>query len=161
MNQDKSVILVVMQSGAGWPSFLDACRQITPNTVVVAQLSDESSRCLLDRIQARIANLQREGRSIRVAVIALCTEGTQVAEQRELARVVLDAMGHADSEERELSLLAPAVQPSERHAWLELAGALATAGAPAGVAVRVRFDDVDKPSVAQARSMALPLAASL
>jgi hypothetical protein len=147
MTQGSEITVVVMERGADWPACIDACRRVTPDTVIIAQGDDEAPPALTRRVEARLAALAREVRPVRAAVIAMSRSGDLAAfdSRSRLARSLLRAL-NATAAEGTLWLCGSAAMPdSARHHLIALAGTLTSMLGSSGVGIAVRFADRARP----------------
>ena len=143
MRRESDIAVIVMERGAVWPSCVDACRRITPDTVILAQDDDESCEMLGRRVRARLEALRREGRPVRAGVVAVSRRAdAETFESRaSVARSLLRALDES-MEVGTLWLSAPhGIPEAARHHLIALAGTLTGLAGASDVVVAVRFAD--------------------
>jgi len=135
--------MVVMERGAGWPACIEACRRITPDTMVIAQDDEELPDAFARRVQARLAALAREVRPVRAAVIAMSRAASSaVLEARSrLASSLLRALNEAPAEGTLWLCGTVAMPDPARHHLIALAGTLTSLLGTSDVGIAVRFAD--------------------
>lgn len=140
-NSGDLMSIVVLEAGAGWPTWLADYQRLAPNAVVIAQASAETSDVFESRVLHRIAEAaSAKWLRVRVGVIVSADRPghDRGALRRSVARALLKAMG--TSQEAELVLAGDGEElDASRHELFELAGSLCEELGGALVNVRVRF----------------------
>ena len=132
------VVLVVMEPGSAWPSWVDG--RAGGDTIVVAQARDVPPVELTERVVERLAVLELSGRQATLAVLAVTnwpSEATALA-RRDIGRALVEHLRQAAPGSLILSHSEQA-NTEARARLLELAGAIARDGGNRTTSVSVRF----------------------
>jgi hypothetical protein len=132
--------VVVLEAGSPWPPWLGEYQKHAPNSVVIAQSTEEKAREFAQRIARRMAEIAVGDAAIHVAL--LVSNGTldeaSVTARKQMCESMLRVM--VQMRRGELVLAAGANAGDDlRHELFALAGTLCDDLAGAQVNVRVRF----------------------
>jgi hypothetical protein len=144
---ETGVALVALEAGASWPSWLGKPHPRTPNTVVEAQLVEESAGEYATRVLHRVARGGAGTGPLKLGLIATNGDSSEAATaaRSKIARGLCAAMNQNGG--GELLLVADGTMTEDaRHSLLALAGTLIDQLGFGGVGVRVRFPDTERES---------------
>jgi hypothetical protein len=131
--------VVVLEEGAGYPSWIAEYQRRAPNCVVIAHNDGESMEELTARVVRRLPELNGE---LRVGIVACAAsvEPSHLAMREQLCRTLLSALNPKGGGE---VVLAASLAGSDgsKHAIFELAGALCDDLRGSNRVVRVRFSN--------------------
>jgi hypothetical protein len=68
-NQSTNVSMVIAERGSEWSSWAEQLRKVCPEVVVMQQLKGETVATFAHRVRARVADLERAGRTLHEAAI--------------------------------------------------------------------------------------------
>lgn len=134
---DSRSSIVIIEAGAGWPSWITDYQRIAPNAAVVAQSANEDPEAFRTRVLHRVDELARRPGKLSVGVV-LCVENA-TAEQHVTREIVSRALASALSSTGDLVLAAIEGRESFKHELFALAGELCENDSGKRVNVRVRF----------------------
>ena len=136
---DNQSSIVVLESGAGFPSWIAECQRTTPNSIVIAQSIDAGVTGFVTRALTRIDDFTRSSCELRVAVVVCNAElaSEQLAARYRICQRLLAALDR--SRPSELVLAIGDGPEASRHALMSLAGDLCEAVSGSTINVRVRF----------------------
>jgi hypothetical protein len=137
--------VVVLELGSSWPTWLAEYQQHAPDSLVVAQSSDEPGAAFAQRVERKVQELT--GRDVAIHAGLLVCNGAldepSSAARRRMGSALLSVM--LKKQRGELVLAGDnAAAPDVRQELFALAGTLCEGlqGASLKVSVRVRFDTV-------------------
>jgi hypothetical protein len=136
-DQESRTSIVVIEAGAGWPSWITEYQQRAPNASVVAQTASEPIEALRARALHRLEELKRGPGRLGVGIL-LCTERPNEelrACRREVAHAIVEALAGSGD------LVLAAIEGGEafQQELFVLAGELCEDDSVPRVNVRVRF----------------------
>lgn len=140
LNDETGVALVALEAGASWPAWLGKPHPRTPNTVVEAQLAEETPEEYATRVLHRIARGDLGTGGLKMGLVATNGDnsGEALIARANIARALCAAMNRDGG--GELLLVADGnVEDESRHGLLALAGTLIDELGGRSVNVRVRF----------------------
>ena len=132
--------VVVLEAGSSWPPWLGEYQKHAPNSVVVAQSSEERGRDFAQRIKRRMDEIAMGDAAIHVALLVSngALDEASVAARKQMCASLLRVM--VSKRQGELVLAADARAGDElRHELFALAGTLCDELGGTQVNVRVRF----------------------
>ena len=135
--------VVVLELGATWPPWLAEYRQHAPNSVVIAQLSNECRTDFARRISRRVAEIGVRDAAIHAGLLVSngALDSESVAARRNICLAMLRLM--LQERHGELVLAADSATGDDvRHELFAIAGTLCDELRGTDVTVRVRFDTV-------------------
>ncbi len=131
--------IVVLEVAAGFPQWVAECQRRAPNSIVIAQVADDSALGFVTRTIGRIEEFARGSCTLKVAVV-VCNgelESEQLAARYRICRKLLAALDRETPSE--LILAGSASTDESKHAILSLAGDLCDVVGSPNISVRVRF----------------------
>lgn len=157
-DSDDLMSIVVLESGAAWPSWLTEYQRLAPNSVVIAQASTESPELFQARVLRRLEEptLHDPASRVRVGVLVASDDPGQQrrALRQNVAQGLLKAMAKVDDGELVLAGESDELNHS-RHELFALAGELCKELGGRRINVRVRFTSA-KSGVMRSISAATP-----
>jgi hypothetical protein len=144
MNQDVDNMLcvVVLESGATWPAWINEYQAVAPNSVVIAQAPEETAEQFGVRAGHRLQEAKAGRTTLRVAVVVTgsSSDAATLAQRHGVCRQLVHAM--AGSERADLVLAGDGGGSDQsRHELFALAGALCDELRGSELTVRVRFSE--------------------
>jgi len=137
--KEKTVCMVIMERGAGWPVFAADLQRGTGGSLVEVQADEESYRQFSMRVQRRVQSVAQSGQSVQVIIVAASrdSEPSDSARRSELVSKVSRKM----APDGELFLTAQCGESDEliRAELFDLAGVICE---KEPVSVRVRFSEL-------------------
>jgi hypothetical protein len=89
-SDSEAITILVLESGASWPSWGTGLRLRAPNAVVEAQLDGESVASFEERVVERLARLRDHGERVLAAGYACgLSDGSRTEGRKEISRVLL------------------------------------------------------------------------
>jgi hypothetical protein len=143
----EEVVLVIMEHGSTWPSWVEECRTRTPDAIVIAQQNDEAPAELALRVMHRLGVLEARGRTVATSVLA-AGDGSddEIFEARcRVARALLDHMSSQGSSGGLVFAGHGAGYAEGRHELMSLAGTLMDQLAGTELSIGLRFGYADAP----------------
>jgi hypothetical protein len=136
--KDTRSSVVIIEAGAGWPTWITDYQRRAPNAAVVAQSATDPIDAFRQRVVRRVAEVATQQQSLHVGIL-VCGEGQEperVAVRREICRTIVNALDSKGD-----FVLAANEDCDERfkHELLDLVGELAEERAGSHINVRVRF----------------------
>lgn len=143
----EQVVLVIMEHGAAWPSWVEECRTQTPDAIVISQQGDETPAELALRVFRRLQALEARGRSVATSVLA-AGDGSddEVFEAR--CRVARALLGHMSVQGQSGGLVFAGHEAGDaqgRHELMSLAGLLMDQLAGTDLSIGLRFGQPAEP----------------
>jgi hypothetical protein len=131
--------IVVLENGAGFPSWVAECQRKAPNSIVIAQSASSEASEFAVRAMTRIRDFTRSNSLPRVAILVCNPEldAEQLAARYRISRCLLASLDR--NAPCELVLAIGDAHESSRHAILSLAGDLCEVVGSSSISVRVRF----------------------
>ncbi len=133
--------IVVLEVAAGFPQWVAECQRRAPNSIVIAQVADDSAKGFVSRTIARVEEFTRGSCTLKVAIVVCNSElqNEQLAARYRICRKLLEELDR--DAPSELILATSGGAEDSKHAILSLAGDLCEAVGSPNVSVRVRFGD--------------------
>ena len=148
MYQDRhnssSVLVAVMEHGSVWPDCIQHCRRLTPDSVIIAQSTDETPSALAQRVLGKVAALESQGRHVSTGAIAAAStpSDSMTTARVQIALGLLRSMCQGAPGQGKLCLVgSELMKPEARHQLMALAGMLMSSVASPPPAIDVRFTD--------------------
>lgn len=138
----EQVVLVIMEQGSDWPSWVDECRTRTPDAIVIAQQYDELPAELALRVMRRLQGLEASGRTVATSVLA-AGEGSDDETFEARCRVARALLTHMSSQGSSGGLVFAgrgAGDDEARHELMALAGTLMDQLTGTDLSIGLRFD---------------------
>ena len=136
--KDTRSSVVIIEAGAGWPTWISEYQRRAPHAAVVAQAASDPIDVFRERVVQRIGEIAAKHQALHVGIL-VCGDGQepeQSAVRREICRTIVNVLDSKGD-----FVLAANEDCDERfkHELLSLAGELCEEGAGTHVNVRVRF----------------------
>lgn len=130
--------VVIIEAGAGWPSWITEYQRRAPNAAVVAQSATDPLDAFRERVVRRVGELVIQHKALHVGIL-VCGEAQEAersAVRRQIGRAIVNALDTTGD-----FVLAANEDCDERfkHELLSLAGELCEERAGTHINVRVRF----------------------
>lgn len=135
--------VVVLELGSSWPPWLAEYQKHAPNSVVIAQSSDESGADFAQRISRKMDEIGSREAAIHAGLLVSngATDPASLAARERICSALLRVM--LQKQRGELVLAADVTAGDDvRHELFALAGTLCDELRGTAVSVRVRFDTV-------------------
>jgi hypothetical protein len=138
--EERELLLIVVEPGSQWPTWVENCRKVTPDTVVIVGSHDDTPAELASRTMRRIAALEAHGKRVRTGVLATGDETSDeiYASRSLIARSLLSHMRQAGFG-RLLFAAADQMASETRHDLLALTGTLTDQLFGTELSIGVRF----------------------
>jgi hypothetical protein len=146
MSQDQRntpyVLFAVMEQGSAWPTCIQHCRRVTPDSIVIAQDIGETPPQLAERVRRRVRALTAEGRVVGTGVLAAAEEAPQDASSArvQIALTLLQSMRRGTDEGKLCLVGSGRMQPHAREQLMALTGMLMSELSGPPPTIDVRFD---------------------
>jgi len=140
--------VVVLELGSAWPPWLAEYQKLAPNSVVIAQSSEESGALFAQRIARKLDEIKSSETAIHAGLLVSngALDPLATAAREQICAALLGVM--LTKRHGELVLAASASAGEEvRHELFTLAGRLCDDSRGTEVNVRVRFDTLRPSSV--------------
>jgi hypothetical protein len=151
---ERNAMVVAMERGTRWPSWLESFRQRAPNVVVLVQQPNEALDRFAERIEQRKRSLRTEPFKIMTAVLLAShrVRGSAARNRAKLAAALigtLDLSIELDAERRFVIGTSEPQSPRAAYALLRLAQRLSALAPSTGVSVSTRLwsDSLKTPGV--------------
>lgn len=136
--KDTRSSVVIIEAGAGWPTWITDYQRRAPNAAVVAQSATDPLDAFRERVVRRVGELAMQHHSLHVGIL-VCGDGQdpeRTAVRREICRAIVNALDSKGD-----FVLAANEDCDERfkHELLDLVGELAEERAGSHINIRVRF----------------------
>ena len=137
-HKDTRSSIVIIEAGAGWPTWITEYQRRAPNAAVVAQSATDRIDAFRERVVRRVGEVAMQHQALHVGIL-VCGEGQEPersAVRREICRAIVNALdGRGDF------VLAANEDCDEafKHELLELVGELCEERPGSRVHIRVRF----------------------
>ena len=137
-HKDTRSSIVIIEAGAGWPTWIAEYQRRAPNAAVVAQSATDRIDSFRERVVRRVGEIAMQHQALHVGIL-VCGDGQEPersAVRREICRAVVHALdGRGDF------VLAANEDCDEafKHELLELVGELCEERPGSRVHIRVRF----------------------
>jgi hypothetical protein len=130
--------VVIIEAGAGWPTWITEYQRRAPNAAVVAQSATDPVDSFRERVVRRVGEIamQHQGVHVGIYVCGEEQEPAQRAVRREICRAVVNAL---DSKGDFVLAANEDCEHGFKHELMELVGELAEERAGSHVNVRLRF----------------------
>jgi hypothetical protein len=137
-HKDTRSSVVIIEAGAGWPSWITEYQRRAPNAAVVAQAATDPLDAFRERVVRRVGELVIQHKALHVGIL-VCGESQEAersAVRRQIGRAMVNALDPSGD-----FVLAANEDCDERfkHELLSLAGELCEERAGTHINVRVRF----------------------
>ena len=86
-------VLLVMESGSEWPSWVEGCKLGTGNTRVIAQEEGETAQALASRVTERCKRLSRQPLGLGIIACTHRTDSTTLSARKQIAEAMAEALG--------------------------------------------------------------------
>lgn len=137
----EQVVLVIMENGSDFPTWVEECRDQTPDAIVIAQQRDETPAELALRVVRRLHALEARGRTVSTSVLA-AGDGSddEIFEARcRVARALLTHMSLQNASGGLVFAAREAGADEARHELMSLAGTLMEQLAGTDLSIGLRF----------------------
>lgn len=137
----EQVFLVIMEHGSEFPSWVEECRDRTPDSIVIAQQADETPAELGLRVIRRLQVLEAGGQRVVTSVLAAGdASDDDVFEARcRVARALLTHMSALGDSGGLVFAGHEGADPDSRHELMSLAGTLMDQLVGTGLSIGLRF----------------------
>ena len=136
--KDTRSSVVIIEAGAGWPTWITEYQRRAPNAAVVAQSATDPIDAFRERVVRRVGEIAMQHSSLHVGIL-VCGDGQEpgrIAVRREICRTVVNAL---DSTGDFVLAANEDCDDGFKHELMELVGELCEERAGSHVNVRVRF----------------------
>ncbi len=143
----QQVVLVIMEHGSDFPTWVEECRSRTPDAIVIAQQGDEAPAELALRVVRRLQALEARGRTVSTSVLAAGdASDDEVFESRcRVARALLTHMSLQDSSGGLVFAGREVGDDEARHELMALAGTLMEQLTGTQLSIGLRFGRATEP----------------
>ena len=136
--KDTRSSVVIIEAGAGWPTWITEYQRRAPNAAVVAQSATDPVDAFRERVVRRVGEIAMQHKSLHVGIL-VCGDGRE-AQRESVRREICHAIVNALDSKGDF-VLAANEDCDERfkHELMELVGELAEERAGSHINIRVRF----------------------
>jgi hypothetical protein len=136
--KDTRSSVVIIEAGAGWPTWITEYQRRAPNAAVVAQAATDPVDAFRERVVRRVGEIAMQYKSLHVGIL-VCGDGHEPQRssvRREICHAIVNALDSKGD-----FVLAANEDCDERfkHELMELVGELAEERAGSHINIRVRF----------------------
>ncbi len=137
-HKDTRSSIVIIEAGAGWPTWITEYQRRAPNAAIVAQSATDPTDAFRERVVRRVQEVAMQHQALHVGIL-VCGDGQEPerrAVRHEICRVVVNALDSKGD-----FVLAANEDCDERfkHELLALVGELCEERPGSHVNIRVRF----------------------
>ena len=135
-HKDTRSSVVIIESGAGWPTWITEYQRRAPNAAVVAQSATDPLDAFRERVVRRVGEIAMQHQALHVGIV-VCGDGEDPARRAvrwEICRAIVNAL---DSKGDVVLAADEDCDARLKHELMELAGELAEERAGSHINVRV------------------------
>lgn len=153
-DQDSQCSIVVIEAGAGWPTWIAEYQRRAPNATVVAQTASERYPDFRARVLRRVDEMMGRSRNLLSVAIVLCADNTEeeaLAARDGICGALVTALREGD-----LVLAASDDAKTFKQELFGLAGRLCVGPNASRVNVRVRFSSSESGTMPSVVPVSVP-----
>jgi hypothetical protein len=136
--KDTRSSVVIIEAGAGWPTWITEYQRRAPNAAVVAQAATDPLDAFRERVVRRVGEIAMQHHAVHIGIV-VCGDDRDPARRAvrwEICRAIVNAL---DSKGDVVLAASEDCDARLKHELMELAGELAEERAGSHINVRVRF----------------------